>query len=73
MAKNAPIPESDRVPPARDSPRYELETIGRSLSDREPDDGPPPGGVRAVVWVGVVLVALMAFVGWVLVGPPLPH
>jgi hypothetical protein len=66
----------DRFPPAEDGPRYEIQSVGRTLDDLEPSEeiAPRPGGVmRPLVWVALVLLALMAFVGWLLVGPPLPH
>jgi hypothetical protein len=66
----------DRFPPAEDGPRYEIQSVGRTLDDLEPSEeiAPRPGGfLRPLVWVGLALMALMAFVGWLLVGPPLPH
>jgi hypothetical protein len=66
----------DRFPPAEDGPRYEIHSVGRTLDDLEPSDeiAPRPGGVyKPLVWVALGLLALMAFVGWLLVGPPLPH
>jgi hypothetical protein len=63
-------------PPAEDGPRFEIQTIGRELDDLAPEEkvAPRPGGLaRPLFWVGAVLVALIAFIGWLLVGPPLPH
>ncbi|HTX49169.1 MAG TPA: hypothetical protein VME40_07245 [Caulobacteraceae bacterium] len=66
----------DRFPPAEDGPRYEIQSVGRTLDDMEPNDEivPRPGGVlKPLAWVALALLALMAFVGWLLIGPPLPH
>jgi hypothetical protein len=60
----------DRFPPAEDGPRFEMASIGRSLSDLTPDDGEVPevGRTEALVWTGIALFSLIAFVGWLLVG-----
>jgi hypothetical protein len=65
-----PFPKADRVPAARDGPIFELESIGRTLDDLSPaDKSKRTRGVRAkLIWVTAALVALMAFVGWLLFG-----
>jgi len=47
-----------------------MASIGRSLSDLTPDDGEVPevGRTEALVWTGIALFSLIAFVGWLLVG-----
>jgi hypothetical protein len=63
----------DTLPTAEDRSRYELQSIGRSLDDLEPADEivPRPGGVIApLAWVASALLALMAFVGWLLLSAP---
>jgi len=63
-------------PPAEDGPRFEIQSVGRELDDLSPEEkaAPRPGGVvRPLIWVGLTLAALVAFIGWCLVGPPLPH
>ena len=54
---------------------YELQSISRILDDLNPQDKklePRPGGVRApLIWAAILLVALIAFAGWLLVSPPL--
>ena len=64
-----PFPRADRVPAARDGPQFELEAIGRTLDDLSPaQKRKPPQGVRfRLLWAGAALVALMAFMGWLLV------
>jgi hypothetical protein len=71
-----PFPEADRVPAAADGPEYELHAIGRTLEDLSPADraSPRPGGItRPLMGVVLVVIALLAFVGWLLVGPSLPR
>lgn len=60
----------DRFPPGRESPRYELQSVGRTLDDRTPPPGPLPARVVAMhlFWTALVTVALIALVGWMLVG-----
>jgi hypothetical protein len=68
------FPEGDRFPAAANSAEYELHSTGRTLDDLSPQErtAPRPGGVRApLVWVALALAVLLAFVGWLLVGPPL--
>jgi hypothetical protein len=72
MSRYSPV--GDARPSEANPTRCELEGIQRSLEDRPPgEDSPPrPGGVLApLAWVAAGLVGLMAFVGWLLVGPPL--
>ncbi|MFI4933561.1 MAG: hypothetical protein ACHP7N_03000 [Caulobacterales bacterium] len=72
----ASFPNEDAFPPAEDGPEYELQSIRRSLDDLTPAEkvAPRPGGiVRPIVWALVGLVALMAFVGWLLVGLQTPR
>ncbi len=64
----------DRFPPAEDGPRYEMQSVGRTLDDLEPaaQAEPSKGGVGgALIWVALAVVALVAFVSWLLVSPPL--
>jgi len=71
--QSGPVPDADRVPGEDPAPRYELQTVGRSLDDSYPLDRSPTqrGGVRhPVLWMAILLVVLLAFVGWLLVGPP---
>ncbi len=67
----------DKFPPAEDGPRYELQSVGRTLDDLDPETEAAPAAQRRVygplVAVGLTILALLAFVGWLLVGPPLPH
>ena len=68
-------PAGEARPPEANISRYDLECIHRPLDDRSPGEGSEPrlGDVFApLAWVALALVALMAFVGWLLVGPPLP-
>ena len=61
----------DRFPPAEGSPRFELHSIGRSLSDAAPARRAalPPRVIAAqLLWTAVVIIALVIFVGWLLVG-----
>jgi len=73
--QRGPVPDADRVPAAADGPMYELQSISRILDDLNPQDKklePRPGGVRApLIWAAILLVALIAFAGWLLVSPPL--
>ena len=69
----------DRFPPAEDGPRYELQSVGRTLDDLDldPETEAAPAAQRRfggpLIAVGVTILALMAFVGWLLLGPPLTH
>ena len=59
----------DAFPASFDGPEYELQSIARSLEDLTPAEmsAPRPGGVmRPLVWTVAAIVALMAFVGWLL-------
>jgi hypothetical protein len=63
----------DKFPAAEDAPSYELQSIGRTLDDLTPEEetAPRPGGVaKPLVWSFLALLALIAFVGWLLVGTP---
>jgi hypothetical protein len=64
-----PFPQADRFPAARDGPQFELEAIGRTLDDLSPaEQRKPPQAVRSrLMWAGAALVALMAFMRWLLV------
>jgi hypothetical protein len=76
QAEIGPFPEGDRVPAAADGPEYELQAIGRALDDLRPRGGVAPrtGGIaRPLAGVALVVIALLAFVGWLLVGPSLPR
>jgi hypothetical protein len=60
----------ERFPPGRESPEFELRSVGRALGDL-PEPAPPQnlrGGWRALAFTLIVLLALLAFVGWLLVG-----
>ena len=62
--------------PAQSGARYEIQSIGRDLDDLGPAQkvtARPGGLIRPLIWVGVTLIALITFIGWLLVGPPLPH
>jgi len=75
-AHPGPTPANDPVRAAADGPQFEMQAIGHALDDLSPMDKtlPRTGGVwRPVTWSVLGLIALMAFVGWLLVGPPLPH
>jgi hypothetical protein len=59
------FPPGDRVPAAQVRPESELHMIGRTLDDLAPPQKlvPRPGGVQTpILWVGLVLVALLALV-----------
>ena len=63
--------EMDRFPPAKDGPHYELITLARTMDDLTfaEQTAPRPGGiVEPLICVAVFLVALLAFVGWLLFG-----
>jgi hypothetical protein len=63
----------DRFPAAEEAPSYELQSVGRTSDDLTPQEetAPRPGGVaKPVIWSLVALLALIAFVGWLLVGLP---
>jgi len=72
MSRYSPIGEAR--PAEVNRSRYDLECIHRSLEDLTPgEDSARSGGVFApLAWVALALVALATFVGWLLVGPPLP-
>jgi hypothetical protein len=62
----------DKFPPAEDGPHFELQSIGRTLSDLPPSSPPRRGGAGLrLVPVAVAVLALLVFVGWLLVGIPL--
>ncbi len=65
-----PFPQADRFPAAQDGPEFQLHAIGRALDDLSPaEQRKPPRAVRArLTWAAAALVALMAFVGWLLFG-----
>ena len=59
----------DRFPPAEDGPQYELIALARTLDDLTfaEQTAPRPGGiVEPLIYVTLALVALLAFVGWLL-------
>jgi len=59
----------DAFPPARDGPRFEIQAIGRSLEDLTPAEVAVPRDVVVpMLFTALALIALMAFVGWLLVG-----
>jgi hypothetical protein len=61
----------DKFPPAEDGPQYELASIGRTMEDLSPDEhvAPRPGGILVpLLWTALALIALMAFIGVLLVG-----
>lgn len=64
-----PFPQADRIAAAHGGPRFELEGIGRTLDDLGPAERlAPRRNVRAkLMWVAAALVALAAFMGWLLV------
>jgi len=58
----------DRFPPAEDGPRFELLSVGRTLDDLDPGDQIGPGpGILPLLWSVTALLALIAFMGWLLV------
>jgi hypothetical protein len=64
-----PFPQADRFPAAHDGPLFELEAIGRTLDDLSPRASRPRRGVGAkLAWAAGALLALVAFMGWLLVG-----
>jgi hypothetical protein len=61
----------DSFPPGEEGPRYEMMSIGRSLSDTAVARRatlPPRVIIAQLCWTALAVVALMAFVGWLLVG-----
>jgi hypothetical protein len=62
-------PRDDHVPAAQDGPLFELEAVGRALDDLSPaQKRRPPQGVRfRLEWSAAALIALIAFLGWLLV------
>jgi len=74
VPRYGPFRGSDRVRPAARSVRRELESIQRTCDDLAPlqDRAPRSGGVLGpVIAVALGLVALMAFLGWLLASPPI--
>jgi hypothetical protein len=67
---------SPPIPPVADDPHFEVRTVGRLLDDLYPDlkeglnRGPP---AAALAWTLAAVIALAAFIGWLLVSPPLPR
>jgi hypothetical protein len=64
----------DDLSAAEDGPRFEIQAIGRTLGDLSPDEKivpAPRGRGWALASAGLALVALIAFVGWMLLSPPL--
>jgi hypothetical protein len=73
---NAPIHQRrdvgamQRFPPAEDGPRFELLSLGQTLGDLDPADqvAPRPGNaILPLLWSATALLALIAFMGWLLV------
>jgi hypothetical protein len=64
-----PFPAADRFPAAEDGPEFQLRSVGHSLDDLSPAERRlPPEAVRArFMWATAALIALIAFVGWLLV------
>jgi hypothetical protein len=72
--RNAPVRQpSDgggmqRFPPAEDGPRFELLSVGHTLDDLDPSDHAAPfPGVFPLIWSVAALLALIAFMGWLLI------
>ena len=64
-------PVGDTAPREANRSRFDLASVGGSPDDLTSGDesAPQPGGVFApLAWVGLGLVALMAFLGWLLAG-----
>jgi hypothetical protein len=65
-----------KTPSTRSStPHLEMRSIGRSLADppaNEESETYRLGRISALIWTALVLLCLLAFVGWLLVGLP-PH
>lgn len=57
-----------RFPPAEDGPRFELLSVGQTLDDLDPGDHAAPlAGVFPLLWSVAALLALIAFMGWLLI------
>ncbi|MBV9996579.1 MAG: hypothetical protein JO127_15345 [Caulobacteraceae bacterium] len=58
------------APPGHDGPRFEIKSIGRSLCDLAPgEDAVDRRGAKvALVSTAAAVVALLALVGWLLIG-----
>jgi len=57
-----------RFPPAEDGPRFELLSVGQTLDDLDPDDETMPSpGILPLLWSGAALLALITFMGWLLI------
>lgn len=57
-----------RFPPAEDGPRFELLSVGQTLHDLDPgDEIMPSPGILPLLWSGAALLALIIFMGWLLI------
>lgn len=63
----------DRFPPAEHGPRYEIQSIGRSLNDLNvaAADGLGPDVRTALLWWAAGFLVMVAFVGLLVVGAPI--
>jgi len=56
-----------RFPPTN-GPRFELLSVGQTLDDLDPgDDTMPSLGLLPLIWSAAASLALIAFMGWLLV------
>jgi hypothetical protein len=60
----------DRIHIVEHSPLFELAAIRHGLSDLAPgeEEVPRAGRTEALLFTAIALIALLAFVGWLLVG-----
>jgi hypothetical protein len=59
---------------ATSTPHSEMRTIGQELADLPSDEeanARDTGRTQAMIWIMLVFICLLAFIGWLLVG--LPH
>ena len=64
-----PFPRADRFPAAEGGPLFELEAIRRTLDDLTLAERtvPKPGERAALMWSAAALLALVAFMVWLLI------
>lgn len=73
--RTRPFPKTDRVPPVPSTPRTEFHGINRSLDDLPPAERTSESArqgkiVGPLVAVALVIIAMLAIAGWLLIGWP---
>jgi hypothetical protein len=64
------LPDMNALDPSKHGPRFEMASVGRYLEDLTPAEAEVPrvGRTEALIWSACVLIALIAFIGWLLIG-----